>query len=174
MRDKIIKKTIAKLLRKVKDQIPGGVGDKETGEGFDEKQLEKGVEIEMEHTNDPQIALEISLDHLSENPNYYLTDKGEDRLRLMEEEAAKEYEAQQPNASEAITELVAAVKKDPDMVVIVNKTAVRPPSFLVEVIELIDDLKEKGLSKQEISRVILDTYGHKMEIKDILKSEDVL
>lgn len=174
MRNKIIKKTVAKLLRKIKDQIPGGVGDKETGEGFDEKQLEKGVEIEMEHTNDPQISLEIALDHLAENPLYYISNKGEDRLRVLEEEASKDYEEQQTNASEAITELVAAAKKDPDMVVTINKTAVRPPSFLAEVIELIDDLKEKGLSKQEISRVVLDTYGHKMEIKDILKSEDVL
>jgi hypothetical protein len=25
----------------------------------------------MEHTNDPKIALEIAMDHLMENPNYY-------------------------------------------------------------------------------------------------------
>lgn len=44
-----------------------------------EEQLIKGVEVEMEHTNDAEIAYEIALDHLVEFPDYY------DKLAKMEE-----------------------------------------------------------------------------------------
>jgi len=36
------------------------------------KQLHKGVKIEMEHTNDKDGATEIAMDHLWEDPNYYM------------------------------------------------------------------------------------------------------
>lgn len=35
------------------------------------KELEKGIAVEMEHTNRPEIAKEIALDHLAEDSNYY-------------------------------------------------------------------------------------------------------
>lgn len=35
------------------------------------KQLEIGINVEMEHTNDKEKAKEIAMDHLSEEPNYY-------------------------------------------------------------------------------------------------------
>jgi hypothetical protein len=34
-------------------------------------QIKKGIEVEMEHTNDPKIALKIALDHIKEDPKYY-------------------------------------------------------------------------------------------------------
>jgi hypothetical protein len=40
-----------------------------------------GIKVEMEHTTDPLIAKRISLDHLSEIPDYYT------RLAKMEKEA---------------------------------------------------------------------------------------
>ena len=36
-----------------------------------EKELNAGIEVEMEHTNDPETAKRIALDHLSEDPEYY-------------------------------------------------------------------------------------------------------
>jgi hypothetical protein len=36
-----------------------------------EQQLEIGIEVEMEHTTDPDAAMEIALDHLMEMPDYY-------------------------------------------------------------------------------------------------------
>jgi len=50
-------------------------------EDVDPEQLAKGIEIEMEHTKDPEVAKEIALDHLTEIPDYY------NRLEEMEEEA---------------------------------------------------------------------------------------
>jgi hypothetical protein len=52
---------------------------------FDEKELEKGIEVEMEHTNDRDIAMFIAMDHLDEFPDYYT------RLAKMEREARKHW-----------------------------------------------------------------------------------
>ena len=48
------------------------------------EQLEKGIEIEMEHTDNPEEAKAIAKDHLFEIPDYY------DRLEQMEEQAEEE------------------------------------------------------------------------------------
>lgn len=54
-----------------KDKLPGGLADKKDPEDFDQKQLEKGRKVEMEHTDDKDLALEIAMDHLTEDPDYY-------------------------------------------------------------------------------------------------------
>jgi len=38
---------------------------------FDEGQLKKGIEVESEHTNHPDIAKAIAKAHLKENSRYY-------------------------------------------------------------------------------------------------------
>lgn len=63
------------------DQLEGGLADESTVTEFDPLQISKGIEIEMEHTNDPKVALEITMDHLKEIPDYY------SRLDTMEKEA---------------------------------------------------------------------------------------
>lgn len=35
------------------------------------KQLDMGIKVELEHTNNREVAREIALDHLGEDPNYY-------------------------------------------------------------------------------------------------------
>jgi hypothetical protein len=70
---KIINKVMDKLAKKkVKDKLPGGEGDGRPDSDFDAKQLAKGISIEMEHTDDMDLAKEISKDHLVENSNYYV------------------------------------------------------------------------------------------------------
>ena len=44
---------------------------KEYKHKYDKEELRKGIEVEKEHTDDPQIALKIALDHLDEDPQYY-------------------------------------------------------------------------------------------------------
>jgi len=39
---------------------------------FDAEQLKIGTKIEMEHTDDPEIAKRIAKDHLEEYSNYYV------------------------------------------------------------------------------------------------------
>lgn len=56
---------------KTKELIKGGIGDGKPDSAFDQKQLLAGIKVEMEHTNNPLIAKEISKDHLTEFPDYY-------------------------------------------------------------------------------------------------------
>jgi len=39
---------------------------------IDTEQLKQGTEVEMEHTNDPKVAERIAMDHLKEDPEYYI------------------------------------------------------------------------------------------------------
>lgn len=53
------------------DIIDGGMADNKSVVDFNPDQILKGLKVEMEHTKDPRIALEIAMDHLTENPEYY-------------------------------------------------------------------------------------------------------
>jgi hypothetical protein len=66
-------------------KLPGGVGDNTPSDKIDPAQLSIGVQVEMEHTNDPEIAKEIAMDHLTEDPEYY--------TKLVNAGLAKEFQA---------------------------------------------------------------------------------
>ncbi len=51
--------------------IMGGKGDKTNINTLDQNELQVGIAVEMEHTDDENIAKEIASDHISENPKYY-------------------------------------------------------------------------------------------------------
>ena len=53
------------------ERLPGGLGDGRSPSDFDEDSVSRGLLVELEHTPDPDISLEIVLDHLTENPRYY-------------------------------------------------------------------------------------------------------
>jgi hypothetical protein len=53
------------------ERIPGGLSSGMQPEDFDPIELERGTQVELEHTNDPAIAQEIAMDHLVEDPDYY-------------------------------------------------------------------------------------------------------
>ena len=53
------------------EEIPGGVGDNTDPESLNRRELEIGISVEMEHTDNPSIAKEIAVDHLTEDPQYY-------------------------------------------------------------------------------------------------------
>lgn len=63
------------------EYIPGGLASKMTLQDIADKhgvelrvlklQLKKGVKVEMEHTDDELVALEIAMDHIVEDPKYY-------------------------------------------------------------------------------------------------------
>lgn len=82
-------------MKKEENKLKGGKADKLTLQDIANKfnvslliiknQLKKGLEVEIEHTNDKEKAREIVMDHLSEFPDYY------DRLKKMEKSADKEF-----------------------------------------------------------------------------------
>lgn len=76
------------ILSEQKDKIPGGLADNKSLDDIAKKhnvsleqikkQIEAGVKIELEHTNDKDIAFEIAKDHVFEDPEYY------DKLKTIE------------------------------------------------------------------------------------------
>lgn len=54
-----------------KQLIPGGKAKDKDVSKYDPEQIAMGIKVEMEHTANPAIALEITMDHLEENPKYY-------------------------------------------------------------------------------------------------------
>lgn len=59
------------------EKLAGGRAEGMPDSAFKPEQIKAGTKEESEHTNDPQIAKEISKDHLAEDPNYYELDKEE-------------------------------------------------------------------------------------------------
>lgn len=57
--------------RRCPERIPGGLASGRCPEEFDPIELAQGVWVEMEHTDDIEIAIEIAMDHLTEDPLYY-------------------------------------------------------------------------------------------------------
>jgi len=52
-------------------KIPGGLAKNKKPSDFDAKELLAGTKVEIEHTDSVQIAIEIAMDHLTEDPLYY-------------------------------------------------------------------------------------------------------
>lgn len=65
--------------------LSGGIAERKgvTEKDVDPKELAAGIVVEAEHTNDPELAKRIALDHLSEIPDYYT------RLKIMEKRTGK-------------------------------------------------------------------------------------
>lgn len=91
----------AELLKIAADVLSGGKADDKPASSFSPRQIAMGKKVEMEHTNSPELATEISRDHLEEFPDYYT------RLKKMESEAeaAKEKTSCWRFASEALAKL---------------------------------------------------------------------
>ena len=65
------KEALEKLIQNYQDSLPGGKADARSPKDFDSHQLMLGVDVELEHTDDPKVALEIAIDHLTEDSKYY-------------------------------------------------------------------------------------------------------
>jgi hypothetical protein len=79
-----IKKAHGIDIKNYKQKLKGGRADGKRVTDFDLDQLIMGIKVEQEHTTDKYTALEITMDHLQEYPDYYT------RLHEMEETADQE------------------------------------------------------------------------------------
>jgi hypothetical protein len=52
--------------------LPNGRSKGRRPSEFDPVQLRRGIQVELEHTSDPKIAERIAMDHLVEDPLYYV------------------------------------------------------------------------------------------------------
>jgi hypothetical protein len=66
------------------DKLKGGKGDDVPYSKMNKKQLELGTKIEMEHTDDPEIAKEIAGDHLAEQVDEGKSKKEQNYYSLLE------------------------------------------------------------------------------------------
>jgi hypothetical protein len=71
-------------MAKHEDKIPGGLADKKQPKDFDKKKLAEGSKVELEHAKDKSIAIEIAMDHLSEDKDYYKKLKEVEKQDLIE------------------------------------------------------------------------------------------
>jgi hypothetical protein len=74
-------------IKDFKGNLHGGRADGKGITKYDLQQLLMGIGVEQEHMKDKMTALEISMDHLEEFPDYYT------RLKKMEEEADHDKES---------------------------------------------------------------------------------
>ena len=68
------------------DLMPGGKADNMRPEEFDQEQLAIGTQHELEHTEDFELAREIAMDHLAEDPDYYKEDVSKSNLPMNDKE----------------------------------------------------------------------------------------
>lgn len=53
------------------DQVKGGLADRKVPSDFNPVELKLGIQDELEHTDDEDVATEIAMDHLTQDPEYY-------------------------------------------------------------------------------------------------------
>lgn len=89
---------LAQDKEEVGDMLQGGLGDDKSPLDFNPEQILKGLDVEKEHTDNPMIALEIVMDHLSEDPEYYTAkDNSDDSAQF---NAAKDISVKETDKSD--------------------------------------------------------------------------
>lgn len=62
---------LSQIIANYKDTIKGGKGDKTDPATLDKQELAVGIAVEKEHSSSIEQALEIAVDHITENSRYY-------------------------------------------------------------------------------------------------------
>lgn len=60
---------VARVIRV--EKLHGGLASGKKRADFNAAALREGAKVEREHTDDPALAEEIAMDHLTEDPQYY-------------------------------------------------------------------------------------------------------
>ena len=123
------------------EEIEGGLADDKSVKDIADEhsvnikdivaQIKKGKEVEMEHTDDPNVAIEIAKDHEMEHPFYY------DALENMEKElaeGAKLMESFYKNKAEDRLKMVRALQK------------------VIDTIKSIDNLEQKETAQNLLNQ----------------------
>ena len=102
-------KTILAILSKAAaERLPGGKAEGQPDAKYDQQQLRDGTEVEMEHTDDPEVAKEIAKDHLEESGDTRETQQAEDKLRYYDllDQLEQQIEAQLKKSAHLIAPLI--------------------------------------------------------------------
>jgi len=187
-----------------KDILSGGLADNRAEDEFDPEQLQMGIKVELEHTNTPELAKEIAMDHLAEDPQYYThldrMEKGacdepgdrthEEEIDEPTEECVKEETVEEanyhipdsPDAKAGDVEAIAAAVQQ-----IVNRRLVKSARQTdagfelkgVKDIKAVNALLPKGVSLMRESKINemkenRKAGNHKTHLKEAYKPEEVV
>lgn len=147
---------------KHKDKLPGGKADKKKPKDFDKQALAEGVKVEREHTKDPNLAQEIAMDHLTEDPKYYKklkqVEKAEDIAEILDEIFGKRLAA-------ALGKPFKPLKKATPIAVRMQRLLDRRPD-LREKFERGDGVDRSGIAYS----LAMDAYGEELEEMEVRKA----
>ena len=129
-----------------KDQLSGGLADEKSPKDFDQSALNKGIKVELEHTNDESLAVEIAMDHLTEDPQYY------DKLEKIEKKRAwiRKIASYSDLAVKAIQD--ANINE-------MTKLLSQHVDLNQEYVKLVDSLVREMLTKPELQKQLEEKYG---------------
>lgn len=111
-----------------------------------EKQLEKGIKVELEHTSDKSIAKEIAMDHLFEDPKYY------DKLEKIE---TNEIRINTPLTADVRNQLLRLIKNYQDDEGLDN-----------EVYAPFKERINNARSKEELKTILDDFFKQEKDLSD--------
>jgi len=157
------------------DKIPGGRADNLADDEFNKKELSKGQDVEMEHTDDPELAKEITKDHMVEfnqkdengkyNNNYYKN------LDNMEKEMEK-------NSFINLNSLDAVIKKASSLTnakkqyfTAVVSSFVDSTTSILEFIKVVDD-KEKIVSAATDIQNMIESFTSSLTDAFLVDEDD--
>jgi hypothetical protein len=92
------------------EMIAGGKGEGKSPLEFTSDQILKGMRVEMEHTDDPMVSLEIALDHLTEDPEYYGDEEENPQLMAQANAAADANEPENAEDDKEKTDMLLGFK----------------------------------------------------------------
>lgn len=153
------------IIKNYEEQLSGGFADGKMPSDFDQSQLLRGMKIEMEHTDNPTLALEIAMDHLEEMSDYYT------HLEQMEKEAEQTHggkmkttkaEVRMALASMGIEIIDDKIRKSDLAKVLGKEKSLRPPKKWFDKME--KEIKEGNPSydAEQIKNTIGDIWYHKL------------
>jgi len=156
------------------DEVPGGLSDDLSLEDIAKKhkvdidylkqQHQKGIKVELEHTNDKKLAAEIAKDHLTEFPDYYT------RLDKME----KDEEDEKDGKTVSITvDLDIPNMDDLDEDSIVTENKIRFTKKMTDSSKVVRETTEELFGKEGSARPLADKIFQLFKRELRKKSKDL-
>lgn len=144
------------------DKVKGGLGDGQSDKNYDSEQLNKGIKIELEHTNDPQIAKEIAKDHLQESKDFKNGKGGKyyDKLEDLEDNVKEELTKAEKVEAKLLLDLI-SISNECE-----KNGKIKAANLIRQKIQKIAEKKESGVFekhegvKKHIDNICRSRRGH--------------
>ena len=140
--------------------VEGGKGDNKSLSDFDSSEVEMGIRVEMEHTDDRNVAEDIVKDHLTEDPHYYSKLKNAGLADELKEAVLKDLALVEAKKKE---QLLDTYKISPEQLKRTQDPTLTP-----------DDIKHIAVQDIMSKEFIHDKQPHILDINQIRASNNAL